>query len=664
MAAANYNDYFSEPTHWTDAAPDYTALMGAVGGAVATAAPAVARSMVNLAQRSPVVVAAVLGGDEGHIYVLHSPSYYPTDPTSASAFDGHLVFQFGNSVDTAVPICLPENAFQRIHNHRVLDVASITGPAGHGAAPPVYRSGPHAATVANTDEVSVHRVALLPSDLVDVAMTTANPPRYTLQGFFGSFLQPTLTGGDAAAIAAIEPLRDWWRVASTNTAAGANVARIDQTMAATPMETRAMADYVSGLQSFVKSRLGLGGPALTTAAFNTGVTDLRATLDANAQAALAFERARGTTTFTDKHGTQLAQRMYNLCNATDDASLPEVHRLLAAAPKNRDYGILGNLFAERAVASAVPLTAASAPLATTKLVDDVFRSFRPSGTGLTFGQGLTPFAIVCEGHKEMAEVRKLVKQAELTEAGTSMTLHDAETLTTADVRFPSTAQVGAEKLYGWSVAIDVFHGNTHAVAVSIRSFSVDVGPCLHRIFEQLADSPAVGMDLVNRVLFEAQQDYFQWATAVANGQTGVTIPTFGTIRQKVLSYRVDSLSPLPAGWYSMVDAPLSSRRARGTTTETSPRQQAGAVATFNRDADPLLMRRFRDSSHTTISGMMEGKEVTVPKHANKDVCLVWALKGQCSATCKRKDQHVRYSRNTTTQLHQFLDACGVPNPQQ
>jgi hypothetical protein len=62
---------------------------------------------------------------------------------------------------------------------------------------------------------------------------------------------------------------------------------------------------------------------------------------------------------------------------------------------------------------------------------------------------------------------------------------------------------------------------------------------------------------------------------------------------------------------------------------------------FNPHADRAVLKRFRESEFSNISNMMEGKDVTIPKHSNKDVCLVWALKGECSAGCKRKSQHVR-----------------------
>jgi len=384
-------------------------------------------------------------------------------------------------------------------------------------------------------------------------------------------------------------------------------------------------------------------------------------MDDNATARLQFERDRLDKTITEKHGDSLAQRMHNLCNCVDDNGLPEVHRLLAKSNKHRDYGILASLFSERASASPVPLTYATAPIPTTKLVEDVFRSFQVAGTGLVFTQGLSPFAIICEGHAEMDTVRRMVKKAELAEGGTSMTLADAERLTSADVRFPTVPQVGAEKLYGWSVGADVFHGVNHDVCLSIRQYVINIGPALHRVAEQ-AGTAAAGMDLVNRVLYESQQEYFQYVTALANGGRP-PVPTFADIQSKVLTYRCESLSPLPASWYALVDAPAPTNRRIPQDT-AGPRQQSGSAPTFNTFADRTLLRRFRDSEFSTISAMMAGKEVTIPQHASKDVCLVWALKGECSGTCRRKAQHVRYSRGTTSELHSLLDDCGVANPQE
>jgi hypothetical protein len=129
------------------------------------------------------------------------------------------------------------------------------------------------------------------------------------------------------------------------------------------------------------------------------------------------------------------------------------------------------------------------------MTDQVFRSFKPACTGVTFGEGLSPFACVCEGHAESQAVQLMIKMAEVAESSATLSLTDAERLTSTDVRFPTTPQTAIEKLYAWSVFIDSFHGNGHPVATNIRNFVKAVGPGLHVIYSQAA-VPATRMDRV------------------------------------------------------------------------------------------------------------------------------------------------------------------------
>ena len=122
----------------------------------------------------------------------------------------------------------------------------------------------------------------------------------------------------------------------------------------------------------------------------------------------------------------------------------------------------------------MPLTASQLPPATTELVNCEFRNFTPAITGLVFASGLTPFAIACEGHAEAFANHGLMKEAKISEGGTSMSLQDAESITSADVKFPSTACFAGEKLHGWSAVIDVFHGVAHDVATRVRNFVIAV----------------------------------------------------------------------------------------------------------------------------------------------------------------------------------------------
>ena len=250
-----------------------------------------------------------------------------------------------------------------------------------------------------------------------------------------------------------------------------------------------------------------------------------------------------------------------------------------------------------------------------------------------------------------------------------MSLSDASTLIATNVKFPTTAHIAVEKLYAWSVTLDIFHGVGHGVSVNARDFVISVGSSLYSIEATNKDRPNVAIDLINRVLYEAQQDYFAWATARMGNGPAPQLPTFSHILKQVTSFRVEALSPLPSSWYLKLEVPNpASRRAgqeRGGPANAGGAQgaRAGVTPTFNSRADRVLARRFRESDFTTLSAMMDGKEVEIPKHNGKDVCLAWAIKGECSAGCRRAEQHVNYSRATLQKIGQLMTACGVPDPQ-
>ena len=672
MATTSVADYYAEQAHFDAWDPDYLALLGIVGGAAASDRTTCIRALVNISRRSPVCVAMILAEDQERVYIGHTFTTYPADVVNASPFDNQFTCLIGDDLASALPYVLPDTAFTRTAATRVKTYDHIIGAAGHGAGPPaVLRAGPWGGAEPDTHELTFRKVMLLPPAAGPDILRGAVNGAYSLQHFAATFITPGINDPNVDVQAMWTPVRDWFHAASTLTGPGQTTIRVHPVIGAGPASILNLHAWTNRAKTEILRTVGLGGPGLTTAAFDAGIATIQATMNDTHQARIDFDRARSQQTFTEKHGDTLAQRMYWLCGVADDDHLPEVHRLLAKSnSKARHYSILGSILAERAQASTVPLTYASAPIPTTKLVDDVFRTYQPSGTGVTFGQGLTPFAIVCEGHAEMTAVRKALRQTELAEAGTSISLADAESITSTDVRFPTNAQVASEKLYGWSVTADVFHGPAHDIAVSIRGAVLDIAPALHRVVDTYADGGAAGMDLVCRVLFEMQQDYFAYATELAN--TGhATVPTFSRIKSAVLSYRAESLSPLPAFWYTMVDAPKhrnpknrDSTASSGRSTSTSgTRTSATGQREMNPYADTYLMARFRDSGHTAISAMIQGKDVTIPKHAGSDCCLSWAYKGACSDVCKRKGAHKKYSRATIQELHKVLDDCGVPNPQ-
>jgi hypothetical protein len=78
-----------------------------------------------------------------------------------------------------------------------------------------------------------------------------------------------------------------------------------------------------------------------------------------------------------------------------DADLPHVHTWILKSPKDKTYGILdNNLFIERTTVTTLGMTKSSTPRATTELVNEVFRSYKPANSGTEVGKGLSPFGIM------------------------------------------------------------------------------------------------------------------------------------------------------------------------------------------------------------------------------------------------------------------------------
>jgi hypothetical protein len=668
MAAPNplISDLYNDPTQWIDPTPDAVALQATFGHAAGANRNVCRSATLALAQRSPTVLAFVIDGDDDHIYVGHSPTPFQSDPLTVSPYDGSVIVLLGDDINAATPIALPTDAFSRsAMAFAAYQVAYIRGADGHtNAVTPVFRFDPTASGTANTTDIQV-RLAMPMTPAIAHTFLTASPSGiYTLLGFFDSFIAPEVDSGELARIQAVAPLALWYRAAVMNDAGGHCRVRITPVTSGLPMEQQTLTRCVTHIKTTQLARFGIGGPQLTTAAFEHGINAIRTVITETNTARLTHERERDTKSFSQVYGDSKAQIMYNLCGVADDAALPEIHKVLAKSHKSQANSILLNYIQDRALASPVPLTNGNLPVPTTKLVDEVFRNHQAGSTGLTFGQGLSPFSVVCEGHTEAMSVQNALKKAAAVESGATISLADVESLTTTDVRFPVTPQAAAEKLYGWSVLVDVFHGDTHLVAVAVREFVVAVGSALHNVYTN-AGAAEVGMDMVNRVLFEAQQEYFHYVNQCARESTAArrpAAPTFLKIRTAVFTYRVSSLAMLPSHWYRLVSPVVDTGRRSGSRSladGSGTGSGSGPVAAFNSHADVGLMKRFRDSEFSTVNAMIQGKNATVPKHNGKAVCMVWAFKGECSASCKRKDQHVKYSEATNRSLGQLLTKCGV-----
>ena len=254
----------------------------------------------------------------------------------------------------------------------------------------------------------------------------------------------------------------------------------------------------------------------------------------------------------------------------------------------------------------------------------------PGSDGLTFGKGLSPFAIICPGHDGIAAVPQRIQQAQLVEAGSSVTLSDASALIADDVRFPAAPFVAVEKLHSWSVVVDMFLGVGHTVSINLRNAVLLVGPLLQRLASQMGDNTGAGMELICRVMFDMQQDFFMYISKTSAGIL-CAAPVFMRVVSLVSTYRADSLSALPAPWYSMLSCPRHASAPINAAPANAPpeiRSTGGGTGTVvNAKADQRLLKRYKDSEHPSIHCHDWRSPVGVPQ-ARRQACVhVLGLEG-------------------------------------
>jgi hypothetical protein len=166
---------------------------------------------VQLTARTPVVVAFVPDVDCDSIYVAHLLTLFPVDVTALTGLDNLVVGLIGDRLSAVVPVVFPDASC----NLSLKSPTAIQGINSHGAVPPVYHSGPHAAGTADTDSIRAQPLMIMPPILAGDALSNSpSDDHYSLVGFLNTFVQPYYTSADPGVVASITPLANWWRLAS------------------------------------------------------------------------------------------------------------------------------------------------------------------------------------------------------------------------------------------------------------------------------------------------------------------------------------------------------------------------------------------------------------------------------------------------------------------
>ena len=159
-----FSALYGDASKWLEAAPDYDAVIAKVGatdGAGVLARSACMTTLLNLAVRSPTVVAFVLASDPDLIHVGHSCTRYPANISKPSAVDDQFVVLVGDREDSCEPIAIDDDGFSRGAATRCYSVDDLRGNQGHAATPAVLRrASPAGGTTGSTEEFSTYKLIL------------------------------------------------------------------------------------------------------------------------------------------------------------------------------------------------------------------------------------------------------------------------------------------------------------------------------------------------------------------------------------------------------------------------------------------------------------------------------------------------------------------------
>ena len=629
----------------------------------------VREGLLTAVTEAPVVIALILPTADDTIQFVHSPKLC----TRPGGIQDRVAVALGNVEGTILPLLLRADAFADcqptgVHTNTA-DCWAALQAAGGAASPPLTVGDP------GVTELRVSKAISLPGPWAARAVAMIS---CTSTEFYTTFLQPVVDGGDVAAVTAIQQWINWWKVGATRRTPGADYQALTQTA-----EVLTPANQLL-VQSFVTRRivetdlLRVAAPPaagfLTNAGMTNAIQGLRDDLQAQETARVDYRTARNNLSFTDRYGVDISAAVHRLMIVADDVNLPEVHQALARNKESsRDYTLVDAALLQARAVTPLPVTDGNAPILTKHLLDNVFRRHNIHSLGTEFGEGLTPFAIVCKGHPGEKEARQRLEDSNSVERGGSTNLEDARAMSVSDARLPTELRHVVEKLYGFSLILDAYFGRTHILAQAVRNTAVRLGPIIQGL-TGYCDSPGSALVMGDRVLFAIQQYVFRWLRKrrdTADG-TAVPAPDFDALVADVEAYLLEGIPQLPGSWKRLIresnDTPYEREgltpRIRGGGGD-GPAGGSSATAR-NPNVSMTLKNRWTASGHRTMSEMTANYTGSgswsdaVPKFADgAPACLKYHLTGYCSENCRRKSGHKQAGPRMIQDLGGFMGQCGV-----
>ena len=642
----------------------------------------------NLSQNQAVFLAYVDRRSPGSILVAHDLEYLAAPPgRGARSYENHLNGVLGYDPSTTVPVTFPDADdlfdIKTVCVHDDLADARTALAAQRTAHPNTCRIPPLDPAVAGQGNIQVRRALVLPTEWK--AGLSRGQFAYTYNGFYDTFIQPALA--DPVQTALIGPIIDWYKAAITSVDDNGTAVCAQSLTVVAPgpiSDMNRQAWHASRVKRHMAT-IRKDAPALVAGLNNavTGINDvgtnvatLQATIEAH-ETARADARAADRT-FTQRYGTAAAAYMHKLCGVGGDDDLPPLLKQLAASKdKSNDTAIIN--LAMFTAGNADPfINPVNTPRATPHLVS-LLRTFNLIGIGVEIGDGLTPFATICQGHPQSKSILELADQQQSMEAGNnSMSLADSAAFKVKDPRFPRSLIQVVDKLRAYKIQCQVILGANNRFVVALDQGITTILPQIYQLESTYQHNPKQAIMYGLRVIMWVQQSTFLYLRKVRDQEPvapparlpDVPLPDYEELADKLsMGMHNLALPTIPEAWMELIKSQLPEyftqepERIRGGGPGDSAGKQGsggGKVVVINSKQDQSLKKRWVDSGHETIKELLsKGNNPDIPKYGQTPVCLSWCLKGKCTSDCPRANAHKHYGDALVKQIHEVLTVCQV-----
>lgn len=658
MADPTFTTLYSLDARWPDRNIAWPTLINQFDPTADTAVIRLNRCVVASATL-PVAIAFVTHQNPDLIQIVHGLSRY-TPPFGHAAPVGlenyPLIGTCGTTADNSVYILLPNDMFTAhagvdVHNDNAHVINTVIAAAAPGTQPQILPADP------NHAQVDVTSAMILPPAWIDRAVQHSVDTMTRAQ-FATVFLQPLLGTPEENTYSQV---LDWFRA----------ITYMDATPSVVPVITLPDLDHLADrtLQLWFRNQVrnmfnavpappaAQVAPADINNAF-TGLQNHLSTLDAT-----RLNRERESKTVTGKYGPVMAGILHTLTGAAGDDTLPETHQRIAAASKATEQRMVLHIsLVERSNADDCIASQSSIPVVTSHLLE-LFRAHNLTGTGLKLGQGLSAFAIVCEGHPGADEVGNKAKNQVIVESGAlGLSTTEAKEFALSDAKLPKTLNQAVERLEGLSVVVDLYFGVAHAFSTELRTFIREMGPLIRSLENTFPNRSGDAVMIANRVLFWLQQHTFQYIDTTKRGGAAFRPPWQECLAQFRMNMYHNYLPALPTTWATEIDLPkeVDPEDKRKIPGKEKPK------SVVNSRADKSVTERWTKAGSSSIKTVLQGYsgegDPPIPTFGSdkKPICLSWCLKGRCFENCGRANAHVHYGEPLIKKVHKLLDDCGVP----